>query len=99
MLLCFLYYYLYQYCQNVILIVFLNSWKTSQMCFLRTELQAAQLSGGAQGAMSQLPAVHGASEQYVHRLTTPFFSFLFICFLPVSTGLVVHASSYATGCY
>lgn len=51
-------------------VFFSNSWKTPQMCLLWAELQAAQLSGGAQGAMSQLPPVHGAAEQHVHRLVT-----------------------------
>lgn len=66
------------------------------MCLLWTELQAAQLSGGAQGAMSQLHAVHGPAEQHLHRLTTPFFLSFYL--LPVSAGLVVHASSNAMGC-
>lgn len=50
------------------LALFFCSWKTPQVCLLRTELQAAQLSRGAQGAMSQLPPVHGAAEQHLHRL-------------------------------
>lgn len=49
------------------LMLFLCSWKTPQVCLLWAELQAAQLSRGAQGALSQLPAVHGAAEQHVHR--------------------------------
>lgn len=47
---------------------FFCSRKTPQVCLLWEELQAAQLSGGAQGAMSQLPPVHGAAEQHLHRL-------------------------------
>lgn len=43
------------------------SWKTPQVCLLWTKLQAAQLFGGAQGAMSQLPSVHGPAEQHLHR--------------------------------
>lgn len=54
----------------LLLSFFSNSWKTPQMCLLWAELQAAQLSGGAQGAMPQLPPVHGAAEQHVHRLVT-----------------------------
>lgn len=38
------------------------------MCVLWAELQAAQFSGGAQGAVSQLPPVHGTAEQHLHRL-------------------------------
>lgn len=47
---------------------FFCSWKTPQVCLLWAELQAAQLSRGAQGKVSQLPPVHGAAEQHVHRL-------------------------------
>ena len=46
---------------------FFCSWKTPQVCLLWAELQAAQFSRGAQGAMSQLPPVHGPAEQHLHR--------------------------------
>lgn len=48
--------------------VCLCSWKTSQMCLLWAELQAAQLPRGAQGEMPQLPPLHGAAEEHLHRL-------------------------------
>ena len=50
------------------LFVYLGSWKTSQMCLLWAELQAAQLPWGAQGKMPQLPPLHGTAEQHLHRL-------------------------------
>lgn len=52
----------------VCLFVCLCSREASQMCLLWAKLQAAQLPRGAQRAMPQLPPLHGAAEQHLHRL-------------------------------
>lgn len=50
------------------IVVCLCSREASQMCLLWAKLQAAQLPRGAQRAMPQLPPLHGAAEQHLHRL-------------------------------